>query len=179
MREVPFLILLAGLAACGGRTPGPGGRPLPEPAATAELWDASGRRVGLATFTESDSGAVLAVSVAGLAPGEHGMHIHQHGECTPPDFARAGGHFNPRGREHGRENPAGPHVGDLPNLGVESDGSADTTLLLDAELLHPGVLSIVGPPATALVIHAKPDDQRTDPSGNSGDRVVCGVVRGG
>lgn len=178
MRTVPVLVLAAGLAACTSRTPGPGGEPLPEPAATAELRDAVGKHVGLATFSDSDTGTVLAVSVAGISPGDHGMHIHQTGECAAPAFTSAGPHFNPRGRQHGRENPEGPHVGDLPNLRAGADGAADTTFLLDPDLLRPGELSIAGPPSTSLVIHAQPDDQRTDPSGNSGDRIVCGVIRG-
>ena len=172
------LFLAAGALACGGRTPGPGGMPLAEPVATAELQDAAGKRIGVATFTSADSGAYLAVSVAGLPPGEHGVHFHQNGDCTPPAFTTAGPHFNPAGRQHGLENPEGPHAGDLPNLRVEPDGSADTSFRLAPDLLRSGAASLLEPRATALVIHARPDDQRTDPSGNSGDRIACGVIRG-
>jgi Cu-Zn family superoxide dismutase len=171
---------LAGIVlACGGHTPGPDGVRLPAPAATAELRNAAGERVGVATFTRNDAGATLAVSVGGLSPGEHGIHLHQNGDCTPPDFAGAGDHFNPSKRQHGLSNPEGPHAGDLPNLLVEPDGSADASLPIAPELLGTGDRSIVSPQPGALVIHARPDDQRTDPSGNSGDRVVCGVVRSG
>jgi Cu-Zn family superoxide dismutase len=176
----PTLILLAaGLAACGGKTPGPGGQPLPSPSATAELQNPDGKRVGVVTFTNADSGAFLAVSVSGLSPGEHGIHIHQTADCTPPAFTTAGPHLNPAMKQHGLESPEGPHAGDLPNLRVESDGSADTSFRISPDLLAGGDASILGPRGGAVVIHAKPDDQRTDPSGNSGDRVVCGVIRPG
>jgi superoxide dismutase, Cu-Zn family len=172
------MILIAGSACGGSRTPGPGGEPLPAPLATAELRNAAGERVGLATFTPGELRATLGVSVSGLEPGQHGIHIHQNGDCSPPDFSGAGEHFNPAGRKHGLENPDGPHAGDLPNLEVGADGSADVTLPIAPELLRPGDRSILAPAAAALVIHAQPDDQRTDPSGESGERVVCGVIEG-
>lgn len=168
---------LAALLACHSATPGPGGLPLPEPAASATLRDSTGARIGVATFTLVEGSARLGVSVAGLAPGQHGIHLHERGVCTPPDFSSAGGHLNPAGRKHGLENPEGPHAGDLPNLMVESDGSADTVFALPAGLLALGPGGVLRPEGTAVVIHAGRDDQRTDPSGNSGARLACGVIQ--
>lgn len=167
---------LFALGGCGGRTPGPDGQSLEKPVATAEMIDAAGARIGVATFASADTGATLGLSVSGLPAGAHGLHVHEAGSCAAPDFKSAGDHFNPGSKEHGRENPAGPHAGDLPNLRVESDGSADTSLALDPALLGTGPRSILGSQGTALVIHAAADDQRTDPSGESGDRIACGVI---
>jgi Cu-Zn family superoxide dismutase len=132
------------LAACRGQPRGPGGEKLEAPSARASLIDSSGAEVGVATFSQSDGGAQLSVSVSGLTPGRHGMHV--------------------------------PHAGDLPNLVVEDDGSADTTLTVPASLLAQGPGSMIGTQQRAFVIHADPDDEKTDPSGNSGARVVCGVI---
>ena len=173
-------VLLAALAAaCHPAARGPEGLPLPPPAATATLMDSTGARVGVATFSVVDSGIRLGVSVSGLTPGQHGIHIHEQGACTAPDFASAGGHLNPAGREHGLENPAGPHAGDLPNLDVEADGSADTIFAVAPDLLTGGEGPLFHAGGTAVVVHAERDDQHTDPSGGSGARVACGVVKRG
>lgn len=139
--------------------------------------DSSGARVGVATFSLVEGGARLGVSVSGLSPGEHGIHIHERGDCTAPDFSSAGAHLNPAGRQHGLENPAGPHAGDLPNLKVEADGSADTIFAVSPDLLAGGEGPLFQPGGTAVVVHAEQDDQHTDPSGGSGARVACGVVK--
>ena len=172
-------LLVATLAACGGQARGPGGGELESPAATARLVDSTGANVGVATLSDSGGATRLSVSVTGLAPGTHGMHVHEMGTCTPPDFQSAGGHYNPDGKKHGTRNPEGPHVGDLPNLVVEADGSADTTLEVSSGLLAEGPASVLGAQPRTLVIHADPDDEKTDPSGNSGARVVCGVIERG
>lgn len=171
------LLVAGALAGCGGGQPrAPGASAEEQPAATASLVDSTGGRVGVATFSDSGGSGRLAISVTGLKPGAHGMHIHESGACTTPDFQSAGGHFNPDGKKHGTLNPDGPHAGDLPSLHVESDGSADTTLAVPSALLTEGSGSIVGTQRRSLVIHADPDDEKTDPSGNSGARVVCGVI---
>jgi superoxide dismutase, Cu-Zn family len=175
-RAAAALFAAIAIAGCGGQARGPGGSELPEPEANASLFDSSGTRVGLATFSETEGKAQLGVSVSGLTPGQHGMHIHENGTCTPPDFESAGGHFNPGSKHHGLVNPEGPHAGDLPNLVARTDGSADTTLTVSPSLLAEGPASMIGTQKRAFVIHADPDDQKSDPSGKSGARVVCGVI---
>lgn len=173
------LLSALALAACGGQARGPGGATLPDPIATASLFDTSGTRVGLVTLSEVGGKGWMGISVAGLSPGQHGMHIHETGACTPPGFESAGSHFNPTSKKHGLLNPEGPHAGDLPNLVVEADGSADTTVTVAVSLLAQGSGSMIGAQKRAFVIHADPDDQQTDPSGSSGSRVVCGVIERG
>ena len=142
--------------------------------ATATLKDGQGATVGTATFAAAGEGVTIEVDVKGLAPGEHGIHLHDTGKCDGPKFESAGAHLNPANAQHGLENPSGPHAGDMPNLKVEADGSAKATLTAKTAKLDD--TSIFKSGGTALVIHSKPDDHKTDPSGNSGDRVVCGVI---
>jgi superoxide dismutase, Cu-Zn family len=164
------LLLLAAFAlACGGRTPEAGTAAPGERVASAFLQDDAGLRVGVATFKAADSGMAVTVSTGGLTPGAHGIHIHENGECKKPDFMTAGAHFNRSGRQHGLENPEGPHDGDMPNLMVKENGTADTTLHLASGLIRPD--------SQALIIHEAADDQRTDPAGDSGRRLYCGVVK--
>jgi Cu-Zn family superoxide dismutase len=117
------------------------------------------------------------LDVAQLPPGTHGVHVHTVGKCEGPDFKSAGGHFNPTGKKHGKDNPDGPHAGDLLNFEVGADGRA-TTSVTDANVtLGPGANSLFQPGGTAVVIHQGPDDYKTDPAGNSGARIACGVVQ--
>lgn len=155
------------------------GGPTPKPFASGTFRNAAGDRVGLATLTDSANTVRLGVSASQLSPGPHGLHFHARGTCTPPDFTSAGSHFNPDGRKHGRLDPEGPHLGDLPNLIAGSDGSADTSFTVAHDLAGAGARSLLQPGGTALVIHARADDERTDPSGNSGDRVACAVIEPG
>jgi Cu-Zn family superoxide dismutase len=144
--------------------------------ATYALIDSAGERVGQVTAIQDPSGVSLQVLAAPLSPGLHGMHLHATGACEPPDFATAGPHYDPAGRRHGRENPDGPHLGDLPNLLVQPDGGGRAQVRIDGVTLTPGARSI-GVPGTSLVLHAMPDDGRTDPAGNAGLRIACAVLQ--
>lgn len=144
--------------------------------ASAALRDTTGQVIGTARFTEDAAGRVhLSVHVHGLTPGLHGLHLHAIGACTPT-FAAAGGHFNPGGHQHGLENPAGPHAGDLPNLTVTPAGAGRLNATLDSVTLSAGALSLLDADGSAVVIHADPDDQVTQPIGGSGARIACGVI---
>ena len=148
----------------------------PQQAASAPLMDSSGRVIGNALFTAVGAGSVRVQAWAGsLTPGVHGIHVHAVGSCSP-DFAAAGGHHNPTGAKHGTENPEGPHAGDLPNLVVGADGNGALDAITNRITLTPGPRSIFDADGSALVIHASADDYRTDPTGNSGARIACGVI---
>lgn len=144
--------------------------------ARVDIVDAAGKAIGTATFKERKEGVELVLKVAGLAPGKHGLHLHETGVCIPPDFKSAGGHFNPYHKQHGMDNPQGMHAGDLPNLLVEADGAAELALVAHGITLSSGPASLLQAGGTSLVIHAGPDDNLTDPAGNAGPRVACGVV---
>lgn len=144
---------------------------------TVTLRDGAGRTVGTAMLAPERGGVRVVLSTRGIPPGAHGVHIHERGACEPPDFAGAGGHFAPAARSHGLASPAGPHAGDLPNLEVDSAGRGFLSALAPAaELRGTGPASLLRPGGTALVVHASADDQRTDPSGNAGARIACGVI---
>jgi Cu-Zn family superoxide dismutase len=148
-------------------------------AATAEVRDANGRLIGTATFTPASGGVQISAHLEGLPAGQHGIHVHTTGACDPPDFMTAGGHFNPTNKQHGLDNPEGPHVGDLPNLTVPGTGTADFRGMLMGASLGSGDTSLLKPGGTALVIHADRDDEMTDPAGNSGPRIACGLIVAG
>jgi Cu-Zn family superoxide dismutase len=145
-------------------------------AASADMQNRDGATVGKATLTQTAHGVLLHIEMDGLAPGWHGIHIHGIGKCEPP-FTSAGGHFNPAGHKHGFA-AEGPHAGDLPNIHADSTGHASAEFLESTVSLEgDGSAHLIGPNGTAIVVHAGPDDMMTDPAGNSGDRIACGVIK--
>jgi superoxide dismutase, Cu-Zn family len=146
-----------------------------------QLRNAEGTPVGLALLTADPAGGTnIAVQARGLTPGEHGIHIHEIGQCDPPDFESAGNHFNPFRVQHGLENPDGPHSGDMPDLPVSRNGTVvNYQATISATLDSGKETSLLGSNGSALVVHAGEDDQMTDPAGNSGSRVACGVIAPG
>lgn len=166
--------------------------------AHAAIKDAQGKKLGDATLTQMAHGVLIVAELSGLPPGQHGMHIHAVAKCEPPAFTSAGPHFNPTNHKHGYNAEAGPHLGDLPNVIVASDGKATVDvwvadLSLGDSRVASGTSSSDKPAGAArtassdaynvfdqggatLIIHAKVDDYATDPAGNSGDRIACGVI---
>ncbi len=146
--------------------------------ASAVLQDANGAAIGFAYFTEDAAGVVhVNVHVKGVSTGLHGIHIHAVGSCGSA-FAAAGGHHNPLGAQHGLDNPVGAHAGDLPNLTVNEDSVGRLSTTTDRVTLSPGPTTLFDADGSALVIHANTDDQITNPTGNSGGRIACGVIEG-
>lgn len=144
--------------------------------AKAELINPEGKKIGIASFTEGQGGVKMVIQVYGLSPGLHGLHIHAEGKADPPDFKSAGGHYNPFGKAHGLMNPEGHHLGDLENLLVGPDSVGVAVRLIPRATLGEGDGSLFKPGGTAVVIHSGPDDNKSDPAGNAGTRVACGVI---
>jgi len=145
--------------------------------AHADIVNAQGQKIGTANIVPAKEGVKIVVNVSQLPTGTHGIHVHAVGKCDGPDFTTAGGHLNPNGKKHGKDNPQGPHVGDLLNIDVKADGTAKETLLDTMATLGDGANSVFHDGGTALVIHANKDDYKTDPAGNSGPRIACGVIQ--
>ena len=148
----------------------------PSVTATTQLLGPSGELRGTARLEQRPAGTQVVVAVEGMAPGTYGVHLHAVGKCDAPDFKTAGGHFNPGNKMHGHDNPTGAHAGDLPNVVVGADGHGTFTEQLPDLALTGGTAPLLDADGAAVVVHAGPDDYKTDPSGNSGARTACGVI---
>jgi Cu-Zn family superoxide dismutase len=176
--QLPLAALLA-LAACGpshttslGKM---GGAP-PSVLASTQLLGPNGELRGTATLTQEPDGVRVSADVSSLPPGPYAIHLHAVGRCDPPDFKTAGGHFNPAMKQHGMENPMGSHAGDLPNITVNADGKGHLVYDRPSLRLIDGDAPLLDADGAAVVLHAGPDDYRTDPAGNAGARIACGVL---
>lgn len=146
------------------------------PSASATLLGGDGAARGTAKIVQTTDGLQVSVAAIGLTPGVHAAHVHTTGLCTGPDFTSAGGHWNPAGKQHGMENPAGSHIGDMPNMTVGADGTGTLTYTIKGGMLSGGTTPLLDADGAAVVVHALPDDYKSDPAGKAGDRIACGVL---
>jgi superoxide dismutase, Cu-Zn family len=170
--------VLAGSAiARDGTGPAPDARSRQAKPVTVKLVDAKSDSIGTATLSPAQAGVTIALALKGLSAGEHAIHVHRTASCEAPGFTSAGGHFNPERKQHGMNNPQGPHAGDMPNFTVDAAGRSTATIIAPGVTLADGPHSVFTGGGTALVIHEKADDMRSDPAGNAGTRIACGVIR--
>ncbi len=147
-----------------------------DPSAGATLINSEGHEVGKVSLTESPNGVLLHAELHDIPAGTHGFHLHTVGSCTP-DFKAAGGHFNPTGKKHGFMAKEGAHLGDMPNIHVPASGALTFEFFLPEVTIATGETQLLDSDGTAVMVHAKPDDYRTDPAGDAGDRIACGVIK--
>lgn len=177
MRRLPIAtaMLCAVAAPVLAQSPAPG--VLPEMTAAAAFINPDGEQIGNATLKQTPHGVLISVELAGIAPGQHGFHIHETGRCDPQDgFKSAGAHYAPRGNRHGLLDPDGPHAGDMPNQFVGPSGTFSVQVLNTNVTLESGTGTLFDEDGSALVIHSGPDDYKSQPAGNAGDRIACGVI---
>ena len=176
---VVIYLAVAGVIACAQSSSAPAESTGPKGAsasATAQLKDAKGQSVGQVKMRETAEGVLLQVELKSVEPGVKAFHIHEAGRCDAPTFQTAGPHFNPEKEAHGLLAQSGAHAGDLPNIHVPESGSASVEVLAHGVTLASGERSLLDANGSAVVLHAKADDYASDPAGNAGDRVACGIV---
>ena len=163
-----MVILLSLLAACNSNS---------QTTRELDMYNVSGDMVGTAVYTEQPEGVQIEIKVEGLTPGFHGVHIHEYAKCEGPDFKSAGNHLNPEGKEHGLMHPEGAHLGDLQNIEADSAGMVDVELTAADATLLSGKKSLLPKEGSSLIIDEDPDDGLSQPSGNSGTRIICGELK--
>ncbi|MEN1970277.1 superoxide dismutase family protein [Lentibacillus sp. N15] len=146
---------------------------------TIDMYNQSADLIGTAVLSERPDGVNVKLKLEGLKPGLHGIHVHEHPSCKGPDFKSAGSHYNPEGKEHGLMNPDGAHLGDMPNIKADGDGLVDAEIMIPEATLLDGKNSLLKANGTSLVIHEDQDDGVSQPSGKSGARIACGVIKPG
>ncbi|WP_067725692.1 superoxide dismutase family protein [Oceanobacillus damuensis] len=163
-----FLLTILILTACQADSP---------TSQEVQMYNASGDMVGTAKLNEQEEGVGIELKLEGLEPGFHGIHVHEFPKCEGPDFTTAGNHYNPEGNEHGLMHPEGPHLGDLPNIEADGGGLVEAELMLAGATLLDGKNSLLSEEGTSLVVHEAQDDGVSQPSGESGPRILCGEIK--